>query len=323
MAEESDERLLKSGSELFHELLRVYSVAEVDDYFKAGQWKDELMRTDLQLVEKHRREAGAPEPPDLSEVKLPEMPKATVMFQARPPAFGAAASAAVTTPTLGSAVAELRLIALFVAKWKLDTTRTKTVLSKLVPARRRHVIASFKTENSGEEATQALEEFITECNEKNSWPANTVASPVAVAGVKRPLSAVSPSLVFDPNKRLATTSAVGYRPAVRPLTQARPVTIPARAATPSPAAQALAARLAATAATRPRAMLPMRQLSAFARPVAGYRPVAVAAKPAVRPAWGSASVRPVARPVTPIRPVWGARPAVSAYRPPVRPTRLW
>jgi len=318
MAEETDDRLSKTGSELFHELLRVYSVAEVDDYFKAGQWKDELMRTDLQLIEKHRREAGAPEPPDLSEVKLPEMPKATVMFQARPPAFGAATTTAVTPPTLGSAVAELRLIALFVAKWKLDTTRTKTVLSKLVPARRRHVIASFKTEKSGEEATQALEEFITECNEKNSWPANTGASPVAVAGVKRPLSAVSPSLVFDPNKRLATASATGYRPAVaRPVTPVvRPVTIPGRATTPSPAAQALAARLAATAAARPRAMTPIR-------PVAGYRPVAVAAKPAVRPAWGAATVRPVARPIAPIRPVWSARPAVAAYRPPVRPTRPW
>jgi len=305
MSEETDERLAKSGGDLFHELLRVYSVAEVDDYFKNGQWKDELMRTDLQLIEKHRREAGAPEPPDLAEVKLPPMPKAATFVRPGIASFGAASSGAAT-PSLGSAVAELRLIALFVAKWKLDATRTKTILAKLLPTRRRHVIASFKTENTGDEATEALEEWIKECDEKNSWPATAVVSPALATGVKRPFSAVTPSLGFDPSKRLATAStSVSYRPAVA---------VPARIVSPrpSPAAQAVAARLA----IRPRAPTPIR-------PVISYRPVA---KPVVRPAWGGATVRPVARTITPVRPAWGGvtvRPVVSAYRPAVRPTRPW
>lgn len=51
-----EERLAKQGPELFKELKRIYSVAEVEDYFKNGVWREDLMRTDLQLIEVHRRE---------------------------------------------------------------------------------------------------------------------------------------------------------------------------------------------------------------------------------------------------------------------------
>ncbi|CAK0884986.1 unnamed protein product, partial [Prorocentrum cordatum] len=139
--EDEDERLLKKGPDLFQELLRVYPVAEPEDYFKAGQWRDEVMKTDLQLIEAHRLEAGAPDPPALDEVKMPELPTAQPAGAGvRPPVtglsalMGARATVAGGAPALaapGSGVVELRLMALFVAKWKLDATKTKLALAKL------------------------------------------------------------------------------------------------------------------------------------------------------------------------------------------------
>ncbi|CAE8718559.1 unnamed protein product [Polarella glacialis] len=70
-AEDKPDRLEKSGPELFRELLRVYPVAEVDDYWRNGAWQDAVMRTDIVLVEAHRKEAGAPDAPELSEVEMP------------------------------------------------------------------------------------------------------------------------------------------------------------------------------------------------------------------------------------------------------------
>lgn len=292
MSDEDEQRLKKSGAELFKELLRVYDVAEVEDYVKNGQWVDELMRVDIQLVEAHRRQGGAPEPIPLSEVKMPVVANMPGGGTIKPIVPGAGAAApGVATGGVG-AVAELRLIALFVAKWKLDATRTKTALSKLLPARRRYVIANFKTTETGTEATDALDKYIEECDKSNSWAAATAAAAAAPVAVKRPISAVAP-VVVDPNKRprLVTPVAVPGRPVAVPV---RPVAGVRPAATPSPAAAALAARLAAQ---RPRAVSP---------------PVRPAFVSAVRPAWSPAFRPAVAAAVRPM-----VRPAVHAVRPAV------
>lgn len=262
----ADEEVLnKKGIELFKELLRVYSVAEVEDYYKMGVWRDELMKADLQLIEAHRKEAGAPDPIPLEEVVVPELPKAPVvqpgltgLFAVRPgmpqiiaagavrpmgitvaPAAAlAAASRPVAPPVVAAAasasgpVAELRLIALFVAKWKLDPTRTKMMLAKMTPARRRYVIQNFKTVANGVEATNSLEQFIAQCEKTNAWgaatapapavvPAVTVrpitvaATPATVAGIKRPITPVN--IALDPNKRIAVAQPRGPTPVpVRP-----------------------------------------------------------------------------------------------------------
>jgi len=178
LSEDDDERLLKKGPELFKELLRVYPVAEPEDYFKAGQWRDDVMKVDLQLIEAHRLEAGAPDPPPLEEVNVPELPTAQ---PARPVAgitapaltglsalMGARATVAGGAPVVaggqpGSVVAELRLLALFVAKWKLDATKTKLALAKLPVERRRYVIQNFKATATGEEAPPELEKYIATC----------------------------------------------------------------------------------------------------------------------------------------------------------------
>mmetsp|Transcript_84049 Transcript_84049/g.211940 ORF Transcript_84049/g.211940 Transcript_84049/m.211940 type:complete len:277 (-) Transcript_84049:37-867(-) len=216
MVSVEEEILAKTGPELFKELLRIYPVAEIDDYFKAGQWKNDQMKADLQLIHVHRREAGAPDPMPLEDVKMPEMPQVVAMnggiqmptavrpvgaaaAPIRPVVAKAGANAVPAAAAPGAAVnaaTELRLIALFIAKWKLDATRVKMMLAKLLPARRRYVIQHFKTTSPGPEATNALEQFIVKCGQTNAWAGAVVTAPSGAAlrpmapmtmtGVKRP-----------------------------------------------------------------------------------------------------------------------------------------
>lgn len=232
-----DENILaKVGVELFRELLRVYPIADVEDYFKGNMWKDDLMRTDIQLIYAHAREAGAPYPPPLKDVKLPEMPKQALMpptqfvSTVRPtlPLAGAVRPAVAVPRPLGAGVAtplaaaaagapqqttELRLIVLFVSKWKLDPTRAKVALSQLTTPRRRFVITHFRV--TGADSTTELEQYIAKCEQTNSWAGATAVPPVApVAPVaapgalKRPLA---PQMV-EANKRPHMTGAVAPPP---------------------------------------------------------------------------------------------------------------
>jgi len=317
----AEEAIKKSGMELFRELLRLYPVAEVEDYYKAGQWKDDLMRTDLQLIEAHRKEAGAPDPLPLEEVPAPELPKLTTfpagIIGVKPvlPALAAAgglrpavAPGAATTSVGGAAavaggpVAELRLIALFVAKWKLDPTRTKVLLAKETPQRRRYVIQNFKTTATGVEATEALSAYMEQCKKTNAWgaatapaaattPSAVVARPVtprpagvtapaavpAVAGIKRPLSIISPTVTLDPSKR----PRVGPVGALTPGAQ-------------NPAAAALAARLAAARAraVTPATVRPVTTAVQRAVPTVAGRPIAPLTT--ARPVTTASTIRPVA-----------------------------
>lgn len=260
--------LEKSGVQLFKELLRVYPIAEPEDYFKGGMWKDEVMKMDLKLIYAHAREAGAPYPPALEKVKLPDMPQQMLnatggiqlpagvrpplgaLAQVRPgatpitapgavPAAGAAAAAA------GPAV-ELRLIALFVAKWKLDPTKTKVMLAKLTPARRRYVIQTFKGATPGGDSTGALDQHIAQCEKTNAWanatavvtptpaattpPKATALTPVLATGVKRPLTPTitptNPALDASKRPRLATPLAPKAVTPLRP-TMTAPAARPA------------------------------------------------------------------------------------------------
>eukprot|EP00449_Zooxanthella_nutricula_P031629 CAMPEP_0198491076 /NCGR_PEP_ID=MMETSP1462-20131121/2554_1 /TAXON_ID=1333877 /ORGANISM="Brandtodinium nutriculum, Strain RCC3387" /LENGTH=75 /DNA_ID=CAMNT_0044219663 /DNA_START=120 /DNA_END=343 /DNA_ORIENTATION=+ len=64
----------KTGPELFRELLRQLPLVNAEDYCKNGVWQNELMKLDIQILAAHRLEAGAPDPPPLSEVRMPELP---------------------------------------------------------------------------------------------------------------------------------------------------------------------------------------------------------------------------------------------------------
>lgn len=250
MAYIEEEVLAKVGPELFKELLRLYPVAEIDDYFKVGQWKNDQMKVDLQLIHTHRREAGAPDPIPLDEVKMPELPQqlpgmavgmqgmqapaavrpaGVAAAPVRPvvPKAGAGVVPAAAAPgaAAGGAVTELRLIALFIAKWKLDPTKVKMIFAKLLPARRRHVIQQFKGPGSGDVAMQALQQFILKCEQTNSWgAAGAAVAPAAMTGIKRPLAPMM-AAAGGPAKQPRLVAAIAQRPGMpvlRPVAGVRP-----------------------------------------------------------------------------------------------------
>lgn len=234
----------KTGVELFKEVLRWYPVADIEDYFKNGVWKDEIMRTDIELVRLHRKEAGSPDPIPLEAVVMPEMPTPAPVTLAKPAVAGGTVIPKLGVSLTGGAsipVAELRLIALFVAKFKLDLMRTKAALANMTAERRRHVMQNFQTTANGAAATTALEQYIAQCEKTNSWGGGTAAAaaPAVIpggagaAGVKRPLAALAaarPTLDASKRPRLGPVTVaptvpsakLGVVRAVRPLT---PVTI--------------------------------------------------------------------------------------------------
>lgn len=240
------------------------------------------------LIEQHRKEAGAPDPVPLEEVVLPVMPKvatagawqmgAAVPGTVRPaggvvlpntvrpagtvvtPAGAAATGAAAVAA--GGPIAELRLIALFVAKWKLDPTKTKMMLAKMTPQKRRYVIQNFKSTPGSADATTELEQFIAQCEKTNAW--DTPVTPGAVGGpvqpgalgVKRPLTPMNPT-VLDPSKRPRITMP--------------PTTVQPKAGAVVMPAQAMAARMGGGAVRPPNTVRPPNMMAGKGAPM-GMRP---------------------------------------------------
>jgi hypothetical protein len=288
-----EEALLKTGAELFKELYRVYPVAEPEDYIKNGSWRNDLMKSDLVLFESHRREAGAPDPPDLEDCKFPVLPAAsngitsTLASKLGQPA----AAGATAVPAAQGAAVEIRLMALFVAKWKLDPASSKTLLSKLPATRRRYVIQHFKATAGGVEGTSELEKYIEECEKEGAWD-------TATAGATTPASGTTPS-----------TGVLKFVPRITPVANAtvRP-SITSAVTTP-----------------RPGGITPVS--AAAKRPII---PAAATAPPAwaqnKRPALGGGTspgmgmIRPAATVVAP-RPAKAApaKAGPSLVRPPIRP----
>ncbi|CAK9074638.1 unnamed protein product [Durusdinium trenchii] len=182
----------KSGAELFKELYRLLPSLSFEDYFKNGVWQNDLMRLDIEVIDAHRREAGAPDPPAMEDVEFPPLPgnsqatslggliralvpgttsgivvppggspvaamaraaagmqaaalvdgaeaiapaevKASAPMVPGPSATPMAKTAAPTPPV--APPLDMKVIALFVSKWKLDPSRAKTALEKLTPSR--------------------------------------------------------------------------------------------------------------------------------------------------------------------------------------------
>lgn len=239
-----EEALTKTGPELFKELFRIYPVAEPEDYFKAGQWRNDVMKADLQLLESHRRECGAPDVPDLDDIKMPfDLPQqisglgvhaGLVAPRVGPVGLGATPSPAVSAA--GSApVVEIRLIALFVAKWKLEPASAKKALATLTPTHRRFVIQNFKTEKTAEAASTELEEFIAKCEADKSWDAGAAAAkaPAAATNGAGPAAAAGAVAVKAPTltpRPMLTPRAVG--PMLTPGLK-RPMLTPSAGANPA------------------------------------------------------------------------------------------
>lgn len=187
----------KTGAELFRELLRHYIDADINDYFKNGQWRNEAMKADLILVHAHRREAGAPDPLPLDKVPMPKVPSPLgFAFPGIAMPKGITSLAGATTSLQHAAVsnglAELRAMALFVAKWKLEPMRTKQLLGRLTPEKRRQVLQSFTLEPgiAPEFVNDVLEQFVAKIDDgasadilggQSKAPPPSVTAPSAMA----------------------------------------------------------------------------------------------------------------------------------------------
>merc|ERR1719443_233023 len=121
------------------------------------------------------------------------------------PPVGAVPLAAAT-----GAAAEIRQIALFVSKWRLEPTKTKLLLAPLQYAKRRWVMDSFKYEpNSGMTSVQKLEAFLKECEATNAWQ---VADDTPVANSSGVAGATTPGAVAGAEaKRPAPPAEVGNK----------------------------------------------------------------------------------------------------------------
>lgn len=221
---------------MFRDFLRHFPRARWEDYYKDFRWNMEQLEVDLALVKHHRREAGAPDPPPLEEIPQPDVPKAP-MGRARPPPprpppggggggdgspkdkprapiggrdFGGRRPKPQPPKAPPSASAraaqgpDLRELNDFVAKWKLDPVRTKTVIARLPPSRRRDIMEDFRPslrETAG--PTMSFEKFVRE----------RVPAAVAASGAKRP---PPPSTSQEPpNKRPRGEGVIGAAPAPR------------------------------------------------------------------------------------------------------------
>merc|ERR1711971_254897 len=114
----------------------------------------------------------------MDTIKFPQMPAqvATLASAGLKLAAGQQAATAVGAAGTVSQVTDIRLIALFVAKWKLDPNISKECLSKLPFARRRYVIQQFKATATGVEATEELKTFIATCEKDGKWDNVTCAT---------------------------------------------------------------------------------------------------------------------------------------------------
>lgn len=243
-ADDAAQEKKKDGKELFRELLQVYPRAAYEDYMKLGQWEVEVIEIDLELIRAHRKEAGAPEPIPLEEVKLPALPPSTAekLVALKAQQAAAKAKAGTVVPAKAGATtkldpqAELRLIALFIAKWKLDPTKTKLTLARLPPPRRKWVMANYK-------GTPTLDQYLANCEKTNLWAsagtstAGTMAPKIGAPSVRpvaakpgaipkpgalRPVSAVRPAIPKPAAPRPGVTAAVGMK---RPLTVVTPQSV--------------------------------------------------------------------------------------------------
>eukprot|EP00928_Gymnodinium_smaydae_P093262 TRINITY_DN7733_c0_g1_i1.p1 TRINITY_DN7733_c0_g1~~TRINITY_DN7733_c0_g1_i1.p1 ORF type:complete len:312 (+),score=52.61 TRINITY_DN7733_c0_g1_i1:68-1003(+) len=208
-----EDMVAKTGADLFKELLRHFSEAEVEDYYKNGAWKDEDLRLDLQLILQHRREAGAPDPPELDEVEMPELPTAKPLMGLAMPGVAKLA----VTGMGGGIMEDIKEIALLVGKTKMDPVKAKMALSKLAAPRRKYVLENFSTTETGEPAFAAMEQYIKDCEKENKWPAAPAVAATPAGGILKPVTAT-------PVRLGAVAPAVGALrpnvPAVRPVVAA-------------------------------------------------------------------------------------------------------
>lgn len=309
MEEEEIKEMIKCkiGPELFREIIRQYPLVNLDDYYKHGIWQNDLMRLDVQILNAHRLEAGAPDLPPLAEIKLPEIPDppkpltsvlapqllgglirpvaVTAAGAMRPlsaltapllnlpglglrmPGAGATGPAGAVqtvappgvvvppgvvapprpgaaTPVGSTAAADLRAIALFISKWRLEPARTSALLMKLTPLRRNFVMQNFKDAtlvNGAAVPIAKLEEYIAQCEKSGAWAvlegaAGAKAPAVVAPGATAPAVSAA-AVVAPPAKAVAGSTPVA--PVLAGLKRTFDQTLSWQAALPKNAAPAI------------------------------------------------------------------------------------
>jgi len=110
----------------------------------------------------------------LQRIAPGNMPKAGVSTAAKPlmtpvakagtisGAAAAGAAAVAAGATAGGPSAELRQIALFIQRWKLEAAKAKLLLARLTPIKRRWVMSNFK-------GAGTLEQYIQQCERTQPW----------------------------------------------------------------------------------------------------------------------------------------------------------
>jgi len=173
----------RDGTELFRELRRFLPDAAVEEYYnyETGIWDKECLLIDIELIERHRQVAGAPEAPPLEEipeVDLSQAARKTPNYTKRkkdklkpappsePPSAAARASQGQTD--------EEKELSNFTQRWRLDPTRTRHLISLVRPSRRRWIMQSFVHDGLGD-AMQQLEALIEVSEGKVPQPASSVA----------------------------------------------------------------------------------------------------------------------------------------------------
>eukprot|EP00929_Paragymnodinium_shiwhaense_P015458 TRINITY_DN123551_c0_g1_i1.p1 TRINITY_DN123551_c0_g1~~TRINITY_DN123551_c0_g1_i1.p1 ORF type:complete len:330 (-),score=73.14 TRINITY_DN123551_c0_g1_i1:390-1379(-) len=256
MADLPDEEVLaKSGSELFQEFKRVYAEADIDDYYKNGLWKDDLLKLDYKLMVAHRSEAGAPEPPALKDIVKPLQLPCRERLERVPSAHNS------------SGAQDLKELATFVGQFKLDAARSRALMYAQPVPKRRYVYANFSCLETGEEAFRKLEAYIQE-QELMAWAAMPVpevppAPAPAPAAVSQQLSkaAVSKSAAVAavPPAGVSKAASVGAVPgngfmgvaSPPPAANLAPASAKRMAAAPLPAMDAKIPRMSPPAMSPP------------------------------------------------------------------------
>lgn len=270
-------------------------------------------------------------------------PKAvgTVGLAAKPNGIAKAKAATPTTALSGTSgpVQELRQIALFLAKWRLDPTRTKMMLAKLGPIRRRYVIQNFKP--GGGQPTDSLQQYIAQCEKSNAWPgaasgakaavSKPTAVPKALSGTKRPWTPSSatvstaskfPRLMTTAPKAsyLTTPSRSGPLPKATSL-PGRGAVAAARVALPKAVGMTARAKGAAMKVAQPKAVGSVSSVlatrrAAAAGPAAGVQGTLAERIAAVRARAAAAQAAAAGRPTAGLRlGAAAARPGTVGSRP--------
>lgn len=103
-------------------------------------------------------------------------------------------------PSAPSAASDLKQMKAFVAQWSLEMVKTKLLLAKTTPAKRRWVMQHFRyVPASGKSPQETLEEYVQICEKNNLWKDAEMTTASWNQAAKRPAEAGADSAAKRPN----------------------------------------------------------------------------------------------------------------------------